>query len=452
MTFGHIRNFHFIGIGGTGMSALAELLLHQGFSVTGSDLQESSTTRYLQTLGAVISIGHDKDNLGLAETIVFSSAVPSDNPELIEAERRNVVRIHRSELLAELMRFKVGVTVSGTHGKTTTASMLSTVLLEANLDPTFAVGAKINKLGSNARSGSGRYFIAEADESDKSFLNLRPVHTIVTNIDRDHMDHYSSIEDLRHYFAKHLESIPFFGKIVICLDDPNLISLLRSFHRPVVTYGLDSKADFSAVDYQSGLFSATYRLLMRGEAVEKIRLNVPGIHNVLNSLAVAALAVELQVPLSAISQGLERFGGVERRLERKGECRGVLVLDDYAHHPAEIGASLKACKESGRRILLVFQPHRYSRTKDLASELSECFEQADHLFLLDIYSAGEEAINGVNSEQLSKRIAENQEVTYVKSDKEMLTLLKDLTQPGDLVLTMGAGDVWKIGEAFLEEV
>jgi UDP-N-acetylmuramate--alanine ligase len=449
--FEEIKSFHFVGIGGIGMSGIAEILIRHGYPVSGSDQNQSPLVQHLQGLGARIEIGHHESHLGQAEAVVYSSAISPDNPELQRARRQGLPLVHRAEMLAELMRFKKAITITGTHGKTTTTSMMASILIDAAFDPTVVVGARVPSIGGNARLGSGDYFVAEADESDRSFLRFHPTHSIVTNIDLDHMDEYQGLEDLEKTFLQHMRTIPFYGTLVACSDDPNLLSVIRNVHRPVVTYGLQTGAEVRAESVSFKGSKTCFRVLRDGELVGEIQLDLVGQHNVLNSLGATALALKLGVPFPVISESLKKMKGPERRLERKGETGEVWVLDDYGHHPAEIKASLEACGQFRRRILLIYQPHRYSRTHHLMDDLARSFGEADQLYLLDIYAAGEAPIEGVTSERLAKMISKHRQVQYVTSSDEMLRVLANAAQPGDLVLTMGAGDVWKIGEAFLEE-
>lgn len=448
--FGEIEHFHFIGIGGAGMSALAEVLLREGYRVSGSDAQDSSVLAHLRRLGATVYLGHAPSHLQGAEAVVYSSAIPDQNPELSEARRQDLPLVHRGELLAEVMRYQEGISIAGTHGKTTTTAMVGLVLQAAGLDPTVLVGARVGAFGMNARVGRGRHLVAESDESDRSFLLLRPVHVVATNIDRDHLDEYSDLDDLKQAFLQHLQSVPFYGTVFLCRDDPNLRSLRKKVHRRVLTYGLRSKADLCARILELSAFQARYLCVYRGRELGQIRLQVGGKHNVLNSLAAVAVGLRLEAPFDAIQEGLGEFQGAARRLERKGERKGILVVDDYGHHPAEIQATLQACKSTRRRIVLVFQPHRFTRTAHLMQEFATCFGQADRLYLMDIYSAGETAIPGVSSRRLARLIRRHRQVTYVADMDTLLERLEAETVPGDLLLTMGAGNVWKVGEAFLE--
>lgn len=446
-----IRSFHFIGIGGIGMSGIAEILIRQGYRVSGSDQSRGPIVEHLRGLGARIELGHKKSNVAQAGAVVYSSAIGSSNPELREAQRQGIPVLHRAEMLAKLMHHKQGITISGTHGKTTTTTIVASILIDAELDPTVVVGARVPSIGGNARLGAGEYFVIEADESDRSLLRFKPTHSIVTNIDLDHMDEYRDLDDLENTFLQHMNSILIEGSLVVCSDDPNLLRAARNVHRPMLTYGLQAGAEISADNVSYSGSSTCFRVLRDGEPVGDTQLNLVGRHNLLNSLGATALCLELGIPFSVISGSLERIIGPERRLERKGERGGIWVVDDYGHHPSEIKASLEACVQFNRRILLVFQPHRFSRTLHLMDEIAAAFDNVDQLYLLDIYSAGEEPIEGVTSTRLAELISQHRQVKHVASSEEMLELLEGEAQSGDLVLTMGAGDVWKIGEAFLEK-
>jgi UDP-N-acetylmuramate--alanine ligase len=451
MELGNTRSLHFVGIGGIGMSGLAEILLEAGFQVSGSDVQDSPLVERLRQRGARVETGHHASNLKEADVVVFSSAVPRDNPELASARDRGIPLLLRGELLAELMRFHTGITVAGTHGKTSTTSMISLLLTEARMDPTIVIGARHPLLGSNAKLGKGRYFVAEADESDRSFLALHPIYAVVTNIDLDHMDQYRDLADLQESFIRHMNRIPFYGRVIACLDDPHLREALKKVHRPVLTYGTDAQADILAREVKLHGAGSTYSCETGGLPLGTIELGVPGLHNVLNSLAAVATAQVLQIPFEIVQRTLESFRGAERRLQRKGERDGVLVMDDYGHHPTEIRATLATCRLSGRRLVVVYQPHRYSRTKALLAETGSCFQEADLIYLMDIYSAGEEPVPGVSSEKLAELVGTHKEVRYVSDRGRLVALLRAQTAPGDLLLTLGAGDVWKIGEEFLEQ-
>ena len=446
------KSFHFVGIGGIGMSGLAEILLSSGSQVSGSDLQESELLDRLRGLGARIFIGHDAGHLGDVDRVIYSSAVSEENPELARARSLHLPILSRGELLGELMDLQKGISIAGTHGKTTTTAMLGLCLLEAGVDPTVVVGARFEALKSNARLGQGEWFVAEADESDRSFLKLSPFCAVVTNIDLDHMDEYRDLADLQDAFVEHLNSTLAEGLVVACRDDAGVAAILKKLHLRVVTYGLESGADICARQLELEWRRSSYDCYEGDSYLGRIQLGVPGQHNVLNSLAAVAVARNLiQVPFETIQSSLAAFQGVERRLQWKGKKKGVWVVDDYGHHPAEVRATLEACKASGRRIVAVFQPHRYTRTRYAMKELSQCFTGADVLYLMDIYPAGEEPLAGVTSEHLAGEIGRHQLVRYLPGEKELLADLKEETRAGDLLITLGAGDVWKIGEAFLEE-
>ena len=446
---GGIHRIHFVGIGGIGMSGIAEILLRNGYKVSGSDLSRSVILDRLTSLGAQVFLGHRDTNLQDAEIVVFSSAIPPENPELKEARGRNIPVIHRAEMLARLMRSGKAVTVSGTHGKTTTASMITVLLQEAGLDPTAILGGKLKGLESSARLGRGEFFVAEADESDRTFLRLTPTYAVVTNIDLDHLDEYRGLEDLQQAFLEHMSRVAAGGAIVACGDDANLRPLLKKVQRRVITYGLEQEVQVSAGEVKLGPQWSSYECQFRGKPLGVVELGVPGRHNVLNSLAAVALGLHLEIPFGVIARSLKSFLGTERRLDYKGERGGVWVMDDYGHHPAEIRAALEACKATGRRLVVVFQPHRYSRTQHLMREFGSCFEGADRLYLLDIYPAGEGPIPGVTSARLAEEIRRHREVTHVKGVRTVVELLEDEVSPGDLVLTLGAGDVWKVADTFL---
>jgi UDP-N-acetylmuramate--alanine ligase len=451
MELGNTRNLHFVGIGGIGMSGLAEILLQAGFRVSGSDLQNTSLVERLRQLGARIETGHQASNLQQADVVVFSSAVSRNNPELLAARQRGIPLLPRGELLAELMRFHLAITVAGTHGKTTTTSMISVLLAEARLDPTIVIGARHPLLGSNAKLGKGRYFVAEADESDRSFLALHPIYSVVTNIDLDHMDQYRDLADLQDSFLEHMNRIPFYGRVIACLDDPYLRDILKKVHRPVLTYGTDAQSDIAAREVELHATGSTYKCYAGGRLLGRVELSVPGRHNLLNSLAAVAIGEILGIPFETVQRSLGSFQGAERRMQRKGERDGVLVMDDYGHHPTEVKATLAACKLLGRRLVVVYQPHRYSRTKALFAETASSFQEADLLYLMDIYAAGEEPVPGVNSEQLAELISGYRPADHISDRNRLLETLRAQTRPGDLLLTLGAGDVWKIGEEFLEQ-
>lgn len=437
------------------MSGIAEVLVNLGFRVSGSDQKRSSVTDRLQQMGVEFAEGHSGENIEDSQVVVRSSAVRDDNPEIMEAHRRSIPVIPRAEMLAELMRLKPhSVAVAGSHGKTTTTSMVATVLGHAGLDPTIVVGGVVLAFGSNAYLGKSDLMVVEADESDRSFLMLTPTIAVVTNIDREHMDYYHDMDDVRTCFTSFVNKVPFYGASVLCLDDPNVQAIIPYVERRRLTYGLSAQADISAhgIRYDHS-FGSTFTVWRGGNAVGQINLRVPGLHNVYNSLAAIAVGFELDVPFAQIAEALSSFGGAGRRFQSKGEVGGVLVIDDYGHHPTEIKATLAAAKigSGGRRIVVLFQPHRYSRTHDLMAEFARSFNNADALFITDIYAASEEPIEGVTAAALTEAIKRfgHKDVRHIGSLENAATTLRDHVQPGDLVLTLGAGTVSRISEQLL---
>ena len=454
--FRRIQHVHFVGIGGIGMSGIAEVLVNLGFRVSGSDQKRSSVTDRLQQLGVGFAEGHSGENVGDAQVVVRSTAVRDDNPEIIEAHRRSIPVIPRAEMLAELMRLKPhSVAVAGSHGKTTTTSMVATVLGHAGLDPTIVVGGVVGAFGSNAHLGKSDLMVVEADESDRSFLMLTPTIAVVTNIDREHMDYYHDMDDVRTCFTSFVNKVPFYGASVLCLDDPNVQAIIPHIERRRMTYGLSAQADISAhgIRYDHS-FGSSFTVWRSGNTVGEIKLRVPGLHNVYNSLAAIAVGFELDVPFEQIAAALGKFTGAGRRFQYKGEVGGVLVIDDYGHHPTEIKATLAAAKigSGGRRIVVLFQPHRYSRTHDLMEEFARSFNNADSLFITDIYAASEEPIEGVTAETLTEAIKRfgHKDAQHIGALENAPTTLRDHVQPGDLVLTLGAGTVSRVSEQLLE--
>ncbi len=449
------QRIHFVGIGGIGMSGIAEVLINLGHQVSGSDLRESDTTRRLAALGARISLGHHPDQVEGADVVVVSSAVKEDNPEVIGARERLIPVIPRAEMLSELMRLKYGVAVAGAHGKTTCTSLVATLLAAGGLDPTVVVGGKLAALGSNARLGSGEFLVAEADESDGSFTRLTPVVVVVTNVDREHMEHYGSDEALDQAFVEFMNKVPFYGAAVLCLDDDRLAGLIPQVNKRTVTYGLSSQADVQARDLKPQGLGCSFNLYIRGENAGSVSLPLPGRHNVQNALAALAVAHELGVEPAASVAALDEFEGVSRRFEAKGETPGgALVIDDYGHHPSEIKATLAAARECwpDQRLVVVFQPHRYSRSRDLFDEFTTAFYGADELLVLDIYAAGEPEDPTVSAEAMTEAIRAHghRSVEYVGGKENAATRLAKLLGPGDVLLTMGAGDVWRLGEEMVE--
>jgi UDP-N-acetylmuramate--alanine ligase len=454
--FRRIQHVHFVGIGGIGMSGIAEVLINLGFRVSGSDLKSSPTTDRLKGLGVEISEGHQSENVGQPHVVVRSTAVREDNPEIVEAHRRSIPVIPRAEMLAELMRLKPHtVAVAGSHGKTTTTSMVATVLGHAGLDPTMVVGGVVGAFGSNAHLGTSDLMVVEADESDRSFLMLTPTIAVVTNIDREHMDYYHDMDDVRACFASFVNKVPFYGSSVLCLDDPNVQAIIPLLERRRLTYGLSAQADVSAhgIRYDNS-FGSTFTVWRGSDVVGDLTLRVPGMHNVYNALAAIAVGFELEVSFEKIAEGLHSFTGAGRRFQTKGEVNGVLVVDDYGHHPTEIRATLAAAKlgSGGRRIVVLFQPHRYSRTHDLMQEFARSFNNADVLFITDIYAASEDPIENVTSEVLTNEIKRfgHKDANYIGPLENAPDLLKNTVQPGDLVVTLGAGTVNRVCDQLLE--
>jgi UDP-N-acetylmuramate--alanine ligase len=458
------QHLHFTGIGGIGMSAIAEVLLNLGYQVSGSDLKLSPITEKLAGMGARIYEGHAASNVTGARALVVSSAVDEQNPEVQEARRLQIPVIPRGELLAELMRLKYGIAVAGSHGKTTTTSMTATILNHAGLDPTVMVGGRVATMGgSNARVGRSEFLVVEADESDGSFLKLAPIIAVVTNIDREHLDHYPSLDAIRAAFLEFVNKVPFYGAAIVCLDDANVQGILPEIKRRTITYGTTSQADMEASEIGFGLFTTPYshqattdfRLRYRTADLGRFHLNVPGRHNVLNATAAAAVGLELEVKPEVIREALASFSGVERRFQDRGTECGIAVFDDYGHHPTEIRATLDGARLCGfRRIHVLFQPHRYSRTFHLMDEFAGSFHQADMLFVLDIYAASEKPIEGVTSEALVERIRQfgHRRAEYVGTIARGVEALYQTAQAGDLVLTLGAGNVWQAGEKLLEKL
>jgi UDP-N-acetylmuramate--alanine ligase len=449
------QHVHFTGIGGIGMSGLAEVLLTMGYKVSGSDSKLSPITERLESLGARVSEGHRTENLGDAKALVVTSAVKEDNPELVEARRVGIPVIPRGELLAELMRLKYGIAIAGSHGKTSTTSMTAAVLSEAHLDPTVVVGGRVGLMGgSNARVGQSDYLVVESDESDGSFLKLAPIIAAVTNIDREHLDHYADLEAIRKAFLDFVNKVPFYGVAILCLDDENVQQLLPQIKRRTITYGTSAQVDLMITDSTCGHLSSEFGLRFNGKDLGRFRLNVPGFHNVLNATAAVAIGLELDVDPEVIRSGLARHTGVDRRFQIKGQVNGITVVDDYGHHPTEIRATLAAARQCNfPRVLAIFQPHRYTRTHHLMDDFARSFNQADAVYLLDIYAASEKPIEGVTSQALAERMLAfgHKHVRYVGSVDEAVNAAVADARAGDCVLTLGAGNVWQAGEKFLHQ-
>jgi UDP-N-acetylmuramate--alanine ligase len=452
--FQKIQKIHFVGIGGIGMSGIAELLLNLGYQVSGSDVKRSAITERLAALGGSLAIGHNAENIGNANVVVVSAAVRGDNVEIVEAKKRQIPVIPRAEMLAELMRLKYAVAVAGAHGKTSTTSMIATVLAHGGFDPTVVIGGRLNALGSNAKLGKGDFLVAEADESDGSFLKLTPTIAVVTNIDREHLDHYRDLAEIEEAFVAFVNKVPFYGSAVLCLDDPNVQAIIPEIERRIVSYGTTHQADLTASRIEFQGFGSSFQVRHREAVLGAIHLRIPGKHGVLNSLAAIATGLELDIPFSRIAEALAGFQNADRRFQIKGETHGILVVDDYGHHPTEIAATLAAARRScDRRIIAVFQPHRYSRTKALETDFARAFYEADAVIALPIYAAGEDALPGINTERLVEQIKKfgHRDISFAPDFAQALDLLRDKAQDGDLLITLGAGDVWKLGEQFLQE-
>jgi UDP-N-acetylmuramate--alanine ligase len=474
--FAKIQRIHFVGIGGIGMSGIAEVLLNLGYKVSGSDLKNSPVTQRLASFGAMIFEGHRAENVSDAEVVVTSSAISAENPEVARAHELHIPVIQRAEMLAELMRLKYGIAIAGMHGKTTTTSMVAAVLAAGGLDPTVVVGGRVDAMGSNARLGKSQYLVAEADESDRSFLKLSPILSVVTNIDREHMDCYRNMRDVKKTFVEFMDRVPFYGMIVACNDDPLLRRLLPEVQRRTVTYGTRRGSDFQVkiptlaaqnaarvghpnfVGYPNSedprpysRFTVRYREQDLGE----FTLHVPGVHNVLNATAAIAVGIGLDVSVDAVRTALDQFRGVDRRFQLRGVVAGVSVIDDYGHHPTEIKATLAAARQCGfRKVHVIFQPHRYTRTRDLMEEFTGAFNDADSLFVLDIYAASEKPIEGVNSEALAQKIREKRVKVgrYASSTAEAIEAAAAVAEQGDMILTLGAGSVSQLGPMVVEKL
>jgi UDP-N-acetylmuramate--alanine ligase len=450
------QHLHFAGIGGIGMSGIAEVLLNLGYEISGSDLKLSATTDRLRKLGAVIYEGHDAQNVAGAKALVVSSAVDESNPEVQEARRLQIPVIPRGELLAELMRLKYGIAVAGSHGKTTTTSMVATILNHAGKDPTVVVGGKVATMGgANARVGHSDFLVVESDESDGSFLKLAPILAIVTNIDREHLDHYSSLDVIRDAFVEFVNKVPFYGAAVLCIDDENVQGILPRVRRRTVTYGRSAQADLMIHDSRSGSFNSDFEVRSMSGELGRFQINVPGEHNVLNATAAIAIGLELHVDVEAIREGLASYQGVDRRFQIKGIERNITVVDDYGHHPTEIRATLAAARSTGaKRVLVLFQPHRFTRTFHLMDDFGRAFLQADRVFILDVYAASEKPIEGVTGSALADRMRQfgHKSAEYVPSLSSGVDAITDAAEEGDMIITLGAGSVSQGSEMILERL
>ncbi|MBF0565621.1 MAG: UDP-N-acetylmuramate--L-alanine ligase [Nitrospirae bacterium] len=449
--FNQYRVIHFVGIGGIGMSGIAEVLHNIGYEVAGSDVKASANTERLAKFGIKIFIGHKAENIDSAHVVVVSSAISTGNPEVLEAKRRSIPVIPRAEMLAELGRLKYSILIAGSHGKTTTTSLISTVLLSSGYDPTVVIGGKLIATDSNAIPGKGEFLVAEADESDGSFLKLNPTIAVCTNIDREHMDYFHNMEKLKESFVSFLNKIPFYGLSVVSLDDPNVREILPFINRRYTTYGLTHDADFEARNVRYGFMNSQYDLYHKGDFLAGMSIPLSGKHNVLNSLATVAVATYLHVDMETVKESLRHFKGIKRRLEYKGEVNGVKIFDDYGHHPTEIRMTLKGIKEHiDGKLVVLFQPHRYTRTRDLLDEFAHSFGDVDRVYLMDVYSAGEKPIDGVGSPLLAGKMQEcGVDVKYMPEVDAIVDSLDADLSSGDYLITFGAGDVWKYGENLL---
>jgi len=450
---GKTRRVHFVGIGGIGMSGIAELLANLGYAVSGSDEKRSSVTDRLETLGIRVTYGHDASHVGDADVVVISSAVRPTNPEVGEAISRQIPVIPRAEMLAELMRLRFAIAVAGAHGKTTTTSMIALVVERAGLDPTAVIGGRLKAFGSNARLGAGELMVVEADESDRSFLKLFPSMAVITNIDREHLENYGGFDDLQQAFVDFANKVPFYGGVVACLDDPNLAAIVPRMTRRVTTYGLGARsANVTATEVELGPMSAKATVVKAGLKLGRIELSVPGLHNLQNALATVTVGLELGLPFERIASGLAEFRGAERRFEIRGEPNGILVVDDYGHHPTEIAAVLAAARQLNRRVIVAFQPHRYTRTAALLDDFGPALAQADHVVLTDIYSAGEDPIPGATLDALAAAVRRHvvAPVDVALRLDEVIPIVKRIAKSGDVVITLGAGSIGTLAERLVE--
>ena len=448
-----IKKVHFVGIGGAGMSALAKILVEKEYNVSGSDVKESVMTGILRDLGAKVFIGQRAENVQDTEAIVVSSAIRENNPEVVEAKRLGLKRLHRSDVNAFLINNSKGIAVAGAHGKTTTTSMLGVSLDYEGVSPSIIIGGEVDYLGSNAKLGKSDYLVSEADESDGTFLKYYPYIGIVTNVENDHMDHYGTMENIIKDFTQFLNQIREDGWGVVCFDNENIRNIVKNVNRKIVSYAIDHEADYVAANIKADASGTSFDVIHKGENLGTVKLNVPGRHNVLNAMACVVTGITLGQSVAQMAEGLTMFNGAKRRFQTKGKAQGVWVVDDYAHHPTEIATTLKAARQTQpKRLVCAFQPHRYSRTQLLQKEYGSCFKDADLLVLTDVYSAGEDPIPGVDGELLVKEVAEQtgQKTVYIKDKKEIAAYLKSIAQDGDLIMTMGAGDIVKCGEELVE--
>ena len=454
--FSNIRNIHFVGIGGIGMSGIAEILINQGFHVSGSDNAITEVTEHLASLGAIVQQGHDRKNVQHADVLVYSSAVSLDNPEVQEAVERGIPVIRRAEMLAEVMRLNYGIGVAGTHGKTTTTSLIGLVLIEAELDPTVIVGGKLHGLGgTNARLGKGKFTVVEADEFDRSFLQLSPTIAVMTTLEEEHLDIYSDLDDIKGAFIEFANKVPFYGFVVLCLDEPALQEIRPLIKKKTVSYGLTSQSDVHAIDLVHKERMTEFTVMYKQQEIGRMTLQLPGEHNVKNALAAIAVGLEINIPFETMKRALEKFTGVFRRFEIKGEYQGIMIVDDYAHHPTEVKETLRGIKAGWRRrVVTVFQPHTYTRTRDFYDQFGRSFFNTDILLVTDVYPAREQPIQGVSGAMIvdaAKRYG-HKDARYIPLTTDVPKTLMDIAQPGDIILTMGAGDIYKYGNEFVKQL
>lgn len=455
--FSSVKKIHFVGIGGIGMSGIAEILLNQGFIISGSDISRSENTDYLESLGSEIYIGHSEDNIKDAEVVVYSSAVdPTNNPETLAALKLNIPLLRRAEMLAEVSRLNYCLAISGTHGKTTTTSLCGLTMLKAGLDPTVIVGGRLRGFGgTNARLGKGDWTVVEADEFDRSFLQLLPTIAVVNNIEPEHLDIYKDFDDLKNTFVEFANKVPFYGSVAVCLDDDGVKSILGNIKKKVITYGLSRHANVRAENIKFDNIRSEFKTFYEGQELGFVRLNIPGVHNIRNSLAAIAIGLELKIPFEEISEALSEFTGVNRRFEIKGNKNGIMVVDDYAHHPTEVQATIAAAINGwNKRIISVFQPHTYTRTRDFYKDFGKSFDDSDILIVTDVYPAREKPIEGINGKLIANAAISygHKNVIYTETLDEAYKYLKEILKDGDLILTLGAGDIWKLANRLAEEI
>ncbi len=453
MFLGKVKKIHFVGIGGIGMSGIAELMLNLGYKVTGSDLNESEVTDHLKNLGAEIYKGHSAENISDADMLVYSSAVKMDNPEIIAAYEKNILVIRRAEMLGEIMRMKDSVAVAGTHGKTTTTSIIGLVLTEGGLEPTLIIGGKLKSLKSNVKLGDGNFLVAEADEFDRTFLKLIPTFAVITTIESEHLDCYKNLDEIKDAFVEFANKVPFFGTVTLCIDESGVQDILGRIKRRISTYGISENADLRAESIKFKNNISNFNAVYKNKLIGNFTINAPGIHNVKNALAAISIGLELGIPVENIKNALIKFSGVHRRFEIKGNINNILIVDDYAHHPTEIEVTLKAAKEGWeRRIITIFQPHLYTRTRDFYKIFGQSFFYSDILIITDIYPAREKPINGVSGKLISDRAVEcgHKNVVFLPSESEIIDYIKKNAKPEDIIITMGAGNIWQTGEKIIE--